>query len=561
MRHVAAVALMFAVSYQSPQSSSQQTAHPLLLTAPAPLVEKIDVSVVNIDVTVTDRRGQPVPGLTRDDFEILEDSKPQVISNFYAVENSQPRAVASTPQAAEETPDPGRFRRKVLVLIDNQNTSIHGRNIALDRLEDFVNKHFDDGRYDWSIATIDKRLHMVLPMTSSKKILHNVVAEIRSTGTHLATRGSIEQTGFNSVNAVSKHVSDTELINDHPDAVSQATIDNFADEMSLKEQSIYAHSSMRSIVDAARAFGSSEGRKIILLVTGSLPMGTTSPINRGDRNVMNGSHIQDVSTANEELAEMRQLLAREANSSNTSIYIISAEGLQMPVIPSMNQMSAAPVPGSNAVDTSTMFWLAKETGGAYMPGNRMDKSLLDFDRRSATFYSLGYRPQHPEDSAYHRLSVIVKGHSEYRLQYRDGYSNAPTDAQMTRALRSPLGAFMQPATMRMSLIIGEPQYRGLTAVVPLKAAMTMESLQYISDARGSRTRLHVYVSVFDREGRNITLAKSFADISVKPEETTTGPMTVTIPSVALAKGSYRIVVAVRDELTDKVALAEHKVDV
>ena len=47
------------------------TASPLL--AQAPLVEKIEVSVVNVDVTVTDRAGKPVRGLTRDDFEIFED--------------------------------------------------------------------------------------------------------------------------------------------------------------------------------------------------------------------------------------------------------------------------------------------------------------------------------------------------------------------------------------------------------------------------------------------------------------------------------------------------------
>jgi uncharacterized lipoprotein YajG len=70
---VVAVALLFAVSSQSQQTKS--VAHPDPVAAPAPLVEKIDVSVVNIDVSVTDRTGQPVSGLTRNDFEILEDGR------------------------------------------------------------------------------------------------------------------------------------------------------------------------------------------------------------------------------------------------------------------------------------------------------------------------------------------------------------------------------------------------------------------------------------------------------------------------------------------------------
>jgi len=155
----------------------------------------------------------------------------------------------------------------------------------------------------------------------------------------------------------------------------------------------------------------------------------------------------------------------------------------------------------------------------------------------------------------------VKKHSDYQLQYRDGYSSTPTDMQMTRALSSPLGAVMQPSTMPVSLIVGQPQYRGIIALVPIKAAMSMESLQYITDARGSRTRLHVYVSIFDPDGRNITLAKSFADISVQPNESATGPMTVTIPPLALAKGIYRVVVAVRDELTDHVGVVSQKIEI
>jgi hypothetical protein len=115
--------------------------------------------------------------------------------------------------------------------------------------------------------------------------------------------------------------------------------------------------------------------------------------------------------------------------------------------------------------------------------------------------------------------------------------------------------------MPMSLIVGDPLYRGLTVLVPLKAAMSMESLQYITDARGSRTRLHVYVSIFDSDGRNITVAKSFADIAVQPNESATGPMTITIPALALAKGTYKVVVAIRDELTDHVGMATQKIQV
>src|SRR4051794_41305542 len=52
------------------------------------LTEKIDVSLVNVDVTVTSH-GAPARGLTRDDFEVLEDGVPQNVTHFYAIENAR----------------------------------------------------------------------------------------------------------------------------------------------------------------------------------------------------------------------------------------------------------------------------------------------------------------------------------------------------------------------------------------------------------------------------------------------------------------------------------------
>ena len=44
--------------------------------------ETLEVSIVNVDVFVTDKNGDRVRGLTKDDFEIREAGKPQPISNF-----------------------------------------------------------------------------------------------------------------------------------------------------------------------------------------------------------------------------------------------------------------------------------------------------------------------------------------------------------------------------------------------------------------------------------------------------------------------------------------------
>ena len=54
------------------------------------LTQKIDVSIVNVDVVVAAKDGTPVRGLTRDDFQVFEDGVSQPITNFYAVESGAP---------------------------------------------------------------------------------------------------------------------------------------------------------------------------------------------------------------------------------------------------------------------------------------------------------------------------------------------------------------------------------------------------------------------------------------------------------------------------------------
>src|ERR1700677_831781 len=61
---------------------------------------KLNVKTVLVDVVVTDKGGHAVPGLTKDDFQMLEDGKPQTISFF------EPNFGATSEAADAATPPP-----------------------------------------------------------------------------------------------------------------------------------------------------------------------------------------------------------------------------------------------------------------------------------------------------------------------------------------------------------------------------------------------------------------------------------------------------------------------
>lgn len=481
------------------------------LFAQAPLIEKIDVSVVNVDVTVTDRAGNPVRGLTREDFEIFEDGRLQPITNFYAVE----RAVSNAAATAENE----RFRRKVLVIIDNFSTTRHERNQALARLEEFVNDRFRGGEYDWSIAVLDTRVRMLLPPTSDKQAIHAALKEIRRGGS------SRLQLASDSEIAVVPVERDAAAAACNTITKAQAqTSDCFAKDADFREQILASAAPVQALIEATRAFATTSGKKIIMLLTGQL-----LPSDWGSNDL----------AKNKEIALLRNAVIEEANASSVNFYIINPEGI-------------------DAGDPS-MYWIARETGGQLMPGNDVEASLRQFDTGSSNFYSLGYRPQHPEDGRYHRIEVRVKK-GPYRLQYRDGYSSVPTDVQLERALHSTFATAMMPSTtIPVALAFGEPVKTKGGLLVHMKTIVAADRLQFIPAGEGSIGRVDIYVSIFDAAGRIIAFSRFARHASLRRGDAPIGTFEESTP-VRLAKGrQYRVVVAVRDPLTDALGIAQQSV--
>lgn len=84
--------------------------------------ETIEVSIVNVDVVVTDKAGKRVTGLTANDFEIREGGKVQPISNFAEYRSDAAGGVTgieSTPGAATPAANTvARPKRNVIVFVE-----------------------------------------------------------------------------------------------------------------------------------------------------------------------------------------------------------------------------------------------------------------------------------------------------------------------------------------------------------------------------------------------------------------------------------------------------------
>src|SRR5687767_3509123 len=172
------------------------------INAPAQLVESIEVRVTNVEVVVTDRAGNPVHGLTREDFDLFEGRKPQTITNFYEVRGSEmaagPDASGEAPVIAEES-----RQRKIIVFIDNTSLEPFRRNTALRAVGTALDSMLRPGD-DAMVVAWERRLKILQPFTTDAAEVRRVIesAAAKSAGAPLmaAERQRVIQTAQDHLN-------------------------------------------------------------------------------------------------------------------------------------------------------------------------------------------------------------------------------------------------------------------------------------------------------------------------------------------------------------------------
>ena len=130
------------------------TASPVATRQQQPTAQKptfrAQITLVQVDVFVTDANGQFVPDLTANDFELLEDGKAQAVSNF-AIVNLPVSAAASTPPPAPASPpdvetNAARTEPRVYVLmLDDVQTAMTDTMRTRDAAVRFIDAYLEPG--------------------------------------------------------------------------------------------------------------------------------------------------------------------------------------------------------------------------------------------------------------------------------------------------------------------------------------------------------------------------------------------------------------------------------
>jgi len=99
-----------------------------------------EVEVITVDAVVVDKDGRPVTGLTRDEFRVLEDGKPQEIVSFEPYERGEPRGEDEVAPPAIATNERGTELRgrAFALLLDDVFTPLQGSAEVRQAVESFL---------------------------------------------------------------------------------------------------------------------------------------------------------------------------------------------------------------------------------------------------------------------------------------------------------------------------------------------------------------------------------------------------------------------------------------
>ena len=163
----------------------------------APIV-RITTTLVQIDAVVTDKHGDPVADLTRNDFQILQDGHPHDITAFSFV-SVAPKAVKQVTAPRPRSGDPGPppllvppakredVRRTVAILVDDLGMDFPDLARARDAVSKFVTEYLREGDLV-SIMSTSGGMGVYAQFTTDREVLKSAANSLRWTFQNMAPR-------------------------------------------------------------------------------------------------------------------------------------------------------------------------------------------------------------------------------------------------------------------------------------------------------------------------------------------------------------------------------------
>ena len=503
------------------------------------LGETLEVRVTNVDVVVTDRDGKPVRGLTRDDFVLLEDKKPQALTNFAEYQENVPAEGAGQVQK--------RPPRHIVLLLDDVSVDPFVRGQLFDSISKAVPKLVEPGD-ELMLVTWSGSIHIRQPFTGDVDAVMKAIREDRDRGGGLqymsSTHSALDEINGPMVGRMSGSRQTEQL----------RTMLRMWQSERLSQQKNFVAAAKRLVSTLA----GTEGRKLLVIATGYMPVEPGAELYE-----YAASKYPSLLAARRVDADMtaeHQDLANFANAAGVSIDSIypnldlGAEGSERMMDNSRSRMTFAEVANTSAA----LDKLAKATGGsAFSQVRDFDKVLTTFHEQLSSYYSLGYRS--PSATGNHAITVQLKNHPEYKVVSRSSYT--PKSADDTAKDRAVANLFRDgKADFDVKIEHGAAAKQGRDRyIVPLRILFP-NKLLFLPEGKEFTGHYMVYIAVADRDGDLAPVATQEQPIRLSAEQKAQleGKTVGNMLQLLVRGGEQTVSIIVRDENSGSIGAGRIK---
>jgi VWFA-related protein len=515
-----------------------------------PVTERVDVSVTNIDVIVTDSKGNRVPGLAAADFEVFQDGVPQAITNFYAVTGGKllledGKAIPiDSPETVEEIPQ--ELKSRYVIYVDNLNIQPQNRNRMFKRLKEFVSTAVGP-HAEAMVVTYNRSLKVKRRFTSERG---DVLAAIENT--EMDTGGGTPQASERK-DALAR--------------INEARSENEALQIarsyaqSLRNDLEFAVDGIKTTLNGLAGV---EGRKIFVYVSEGLPSSAGAELFDAVSQKFSGGHAA-LETIDFNMNTRYASIVQSANSNGVTIWALDASGLAADDLISAETRYLETRPSSFLMRQNTqapLLMLAEQTGGmAAINTNDWKNSLDELSKDFSNFYSIGYRTARAATDRPHTVEVKVK-RKGLRVRARKGLLEKSTETRTAEAVVASLHYPRSENPLGVSVTVGEARPYGRdNYLLPVRIAVPVGKLGLVPSGDVYQGQFFVYFVVLDALGKqsDLQVQQQRVNVPAKDFATAQGKDWYYDVQLLVVPGGQKLAVALRDGVSNLTSYLQKSV--
>jgi VWFA-related protein len=527
-------------------------------------VDRVEVTIANLAVYVTDKKGRAVTDLQAEDFQVFQNGVKKQISNFklYTDEVIQqqfvPQPGLANPLAAP-TPVPvageGGGPRPVhfVIYIDNQNLEPLDRNRVLSQAREFISSSLHPPA-QMMVVAYQRSFEVLQTFTSDP---NEVLAAVRSVRRYTGGRPERINAKRDIIDRIKEiedgrsSSADRRLGNQWMDV--ERAIENYAREEINDLQ--FALDALRQVIGSLAGL---PGKKGILYISNGLPMIPGQELYYELSRVSN-SQARMIEMFEFDRTRQFQQLANLANSQDVAFYTIDASGLDVGDMGSAEYAHAqegmtASIGRSNLTDSLRL--LADETGGIAIINTNDVAPKLELVRQDMfTYYSIGYPLQASGNDKVHKVVVKLRddpAFKSYQLRYRTRFVEKSLETRVQDRVVSSLAFEVIENPIDVDVEIGEPTAASEGRwLVPAKVSFPIANVALLPEGDDYVGRIVMFVAVRDDEGKRSDLVRQDHEVRVASAdyERAQRHRWNIGTQLLMESGRYKIAVAILDPVT------------